>query len=75
MKDTVRKRTGEVALLDRYNSPIDASPLCAGMFARWGLVNLDLEQTKSAYGDDYSAWYATAEPETGTDDTEGRWWE
>lgn len=75
MKDTARKRTGEVALLDRYNSPIDAAPLCAGMFARWGLVNLDLAKTTSAYADDYADWYQTGDSTPEKADEDWRWWD
>ncbi|WP_058234126.1 hypothetical protein [Devriesea agamarum] len=57
MKHTQRRKLGEVALLDRQNSSVDAAPLCAVTLARWGLANLDLEPKQSAYADGYGAWW------------------
>lgn len=83
MRDTLRRRTGEVALLDRTESPVDASPLAAVMLARWGLMNLEPDEHRvTAYGADYGDWYdspateenKTTEPENGSDDDDWRWW-
>ena len=82
MRDTVRRRAGEVTLLDRGESPVDASPLAAVMLARWGLMNLDAEEQRvTAYGDDYGEWYESATDSEGSDERDGaedeedwRWW-
>lgn len=81
MKETVRRQAGEVALLDRYNSQVDAAPLCAVVFARWGLTNLDVRPARSAYDDGYDdGWYVEKQNDkdgalsgaSGGDDW--RWW-
>ena len=71
-----------MTLLDRGESPVDASPLAAVMLARWGLMNLDAEEQRvTAYGDDYGEWYESATDSEGSDERDGaedeedwRWW-
>ncbi|MGQ4544544.1 hypothetical protein ACUH97_08015 [Dermabacteraceae bacterium P13088] len=78
MSNGARRPTGEVALLDRSNSPVDISPLCAVVMALWGLMNLDLEPAKkpdSAYGDNYGEWYDGAAEPVPENDTDRGWWE
>lgn len=76
MADSVRRRAGEVAMIDRYNSPVDASPLAVAILAQWGLKNLDLNARTSAYSADYDGdWYRSDETaDADADDDDGRWW-
>lgn len=58
LADTVKKQTGEVFIWDRWNSPVDAAPLCAVNLALWGLEHIQLpERRESAYGGSYDRWW------------------
>lgn len=57
LKEAAQKKYGDIWSWDREKSPVDIAPLCAATFALWGLYNVEKEEMKTAYDEDYDRWW------------------